>query len=247
MVTDLHFTVARLEEDPVSGLNEQQRSAFEVGYPLWYFMGYKYLGVNPETGKARYKTFDTALYPDGVIEGSPEDGDLYNYLGKAIPDVTYGLTVNLAWKNFDFTLYGTGTAGNDIFTIMWSADRTYGNTLSYFWKNSWKEGNKNAKYPDMAKVAKDWKFWSSDAMIFNGSYFKIKQIQLGYTLPQNLTRKIAIDNLRLYVSLDDFFTFTKYPGADPETATTGRAAAMGYDSGTYPTMKKVVFGLNLTF
>ena len=246
-VTDLHFTVTRLEEDPVSGLNEHNRSAFEVGYPLWYFMGYKYLGVNPETGKARYQTFDTAQYPDGVIEGSPEDSDLYNYIGKAIPDLTYGLTVNLAWKNFDFTLYGTGTAGNDIFTIMWSADRTYGNTLSYFWQNSWREDNKNAMFPNMKSVAKDWKFWSSSAMIFSGSYFKIKQIQLGYTLPQNLTRKIAIDNLRLYVSLDDFFTFTSYPGADPETATTGRAAAMGYDSGTYPTMKKVVFGLNLTF
>ena len=246
-VTDLHFTVDRLEVDPVSGLNEQNRSAFEVGYPLWYFMGYDYLGVNPENGKAQYRTNNTALYPDGVIEGSPEDGDKYFYMGKAIPDLLYGLTVNLAWRNFDFTLYGSGQAGNDIFTIMWSADRTYGNTLSYFWNNSWKEGNKNAKFPDMKVVAKDWKFWSSDAMIFDGSYFKIKQIQLGYTLPQNLTRRIAVDNLRLFVSLDDFFTFTSYPGADPETATTGRADAMGYDSGSYPTMKKAVFGVNITF
>ena len=237
----------RLEVDPVSGLNEQNRSAFEVGYPLWYFMGYDYLGVNPETGKARYRTNNTTLYPDGVIEGSPEDNDKYYYMGKAIPDVTYGLTANLAWRNFDFTLYGAGTSGNDIFTIMWSADRTYGNTLSYFWENSWKQTNKNAMFPDMGVVAKDWKFWSSDAMIFDGSYFKIKQIQLGYTMPKNLTRRVAIDNMRLYVSLDDFFTFTSYPGADPETATTGRTDAMGYDSGTYPTMKKVVFGLNLTF
>ena len=246
-VTYLNAGMPRLETDPVSGLNELQRSSFEVGYPLWYFMGYKYLGVNPENGMPRYKTFNTGRYPDGVIEGSPEGDDLYNYLGKAIPDVTYGVTVNLAWKNFDFTLFGTGVAGNDIFTILWSADRTYGNTLSHFWKNSWREDNKNAMYPNMAKVANDWSFWSSDAMIFSGAYFKIKQIQLGYTLPQNLTRKIAIDNLRLYVSLDDFFTITKYPGADPETATTGSAQAMGYDSGTYPTMKKAVFGVNITF
>ena len=247
MVTDLHFSVARIEEDPVSGLNEQNRSAFEIGYPLWYFMGYDYVGVNPETGKARYRTNNTKLYPDGIIEGSPEDNDKYFYMGKAIPDLTYGLTFNMAWRNFDFTLYGTGTAGNDIFTIMWSADRTYGNTLSYFWNNSWTESNKNASLPNMKYVANDWKFWSSDAMIFDGSFFKIKQIQLGYTLPQNLTRKAAIENLRVFVSLDDFFTFTSYPGADPETATTGRANAMGYDSGTYPTMKKAVFGVNLTF
>ena len=246
-VTYLNAGMPRLETDPVSGLNEEERSSFEVGYPLWYFMGYKYLGVNPENGMPRYKTFNTGRYPDGVIEGSPEGDDLYNYLGKAIPDLTYGLTVNLAWRNFDFTMYGAGVSGNDIFTILWSADRTYGNTLSYFWKNSWTESNKNARLPYMKYVANDWKFWSSDAMIFSGSYFKIKQIQLGYTLPQNLTRKIAIDNLRLFVSLDDFFTITKYPGADPETATTGSAQAMGYDSGTYPTMKKAVFGVNITF
>ena len=246
-VTDLHFTVARIEEDPVSGLNEQNRSAFEVGYPIWYFMGYDYLGVNPENGKARYRTNNTKLYPDGVIEGSPEDDDKYFYMGKAIPDLLYGLTINLGWRNFDFTMYGAGIAGNDIFTIMWSADRTYGNTLAYFWENSWKENNKNASLPNMKNVANDWKFWSSDAMIFNGSYFKIKQIQLGYTLPKTLTRRISVEDLRVFVSLDDFFTFTKYPGADPETATTGRANAMGYDSGTYPTMKKAVFGVNVTF
>ncbi len=241
-VTDLHFSVPRIEEVPVSGLNNQNRSAFEVGYPIWYFMGYKYLGVNPDNGMPLYRTASGE-----TTEGSPADDDKYQYIGKAIPDVTYGITFNMAWRNFDFVLYGTGKHGNDIFTLMWSADRPQGNTLAYFWNNSWSESNKNAALPAMSKVFNDWKFWSSDACLFDGSFFKIKQIQLGYTLPQNIVRRVAIDNLRVYVSFDDFFTFTKYPGADPETATTGRAAAMGYDSGTYPTMQKVVFGVNLTF
>ena len=241
-VTDLHFSVPRIEEVPVSGLNNQNRSAFEVGYPIWYFMGYKYLGVNPDNGMPLYRTASGE-----TTEGSPADDDKYQYIGKAIPDVTYGITFNMAWRNFDFVLYGTGKHGNDIFTLMWSADRPQGNTLAYFWNNSWSESNKNAPLPAMSKVFNDWKFWSSDACLFDGSFFKIKQIQLGYTLPQNIVRRVAIDNLRVYVSFDDFFTFTKYPGADPETATTGRAAAMGYDSGTYPTMQKVVFGVNLTF
>ena len=241
-VTDLHFSVPRIEEVPVSGLNNQNRSAFEVGYPIWYFMGYKYLGVNPDNGMPQYRTASGE-----TTEGSPADDDKYQYIGKAIPDVTYGITFNMAWRNFDFVLYGAGKHGNDIFTLMWSADRPQGNTLAYFWNNSWNENNKNAALPAMSKVFNDWKFWSSDACLFDGSFFKIKQIQLGYTLPQNIVRRVAIDNLRVYVSFDDFFTFTKYPGADPETATTGRAAAMGYDSGTYPTMQKVVFGVNLTF
>ena len=74
---------------------------------------------------------------------------------------------------------------------------------------------------------------------------KIKQIQLGYTLPQKFTRKIFVDALRLYVSLDDFFTFTKYPGFDPEVI--GVGSSLGVDKGNYPTSRKVVFGVNVTF
>jgi hypothetical protein len=83
--------------------------------------------------------------------------------------------------------------------------------------------------------------------MFDGSYFKIKQIQLGYTIPTSVTKKLLISKLRCFVSLDDFFTITKYPGADPETATASGADRMGFDNGTYPVSKKVTFGLNLTF
>ena len=86
----------------------------------------------------------------------------------------------------------------------------------------------------------------SSAMIYDGSYFKFKQIQLGYTLPQNLIKKVGISHTRLYVSLDDFFTITKYPGFDPE-ASANSTTGMGVDKGAYPTSKKVVFGLNLEF
>ena len=135
-VTDLHFSVPRIEEDPVAGTNELVRSAFEIDYPIWYFRGYKFLGVNPETGAPRYATYDTAAHPDGIVEGEPGDEDKY-YIGKAIPDATYGLTINLAWRNFDFSLYGAGSVGNQIFSLMYSADRPTQNSLSYFWKNSW--------------------------------------------------------------------------------------------------------------
>ena len=240
-VTDLHFTVPYLEQDPVSGTNEKVTAAFQIGQPIWYFRSWQYEGVNPQTGAPLY------LDENGEVkEGTPEDAARIYNVGKPIPDATYGLTINLAWRNFDFTVYGTGTIGNDIFSLFYSADRPVQNSLSYFWRNSWKADNTNAKFPDMKQVFTSWQFWSSSAMVFDGSFFKIKQIQLGYTLPQNLTRKIAIDNLRLYVSLDDFFTFTSYPGADPETVTTS-GGVMGFDVGTYPTMKKIVFGVNLTF
>ena len=99
----------------------------------------------------------------------------------------------------------------------------------------------------MRQVSTSNVFVSSSASIFDGSYFKFKQIQLGYTLPADLTKKALISNLRFFVSLDDFFTITTYPGCDPETATTGNYNGMGYDAGTYPTTRKVIFGVNLTF
>jgi hypothetical protein len=84
--------------------------------------------------------------------------------------------------------------------------------------------------------------------VYDASFFKIKQIQLGYNVPGKLLKKIAVGSLRAYVSLDDFFTFTKYPGLDPETSHAGSSASgLGIDYGSYPIAKKVVFGVNLSF
>ena len=241
-VLSLHRSLDRIDGTVggVAGLNNDIRTSFEEGYPIWYFRGYKYAGVDEATGAAQYYDIN------GNLTGNPGENDM-QYIGKAIPDFTYGITINLAWKGIDFSLFGTGTGGNDIFSLLYSADRPRTNTLTYFYENSWKEDNHNAKFPDMRQVSGNWTFWSSSAAIFNGSYFKFKQIQLGYTLPADLTKKALISNLRFFVSLDDFFTITTYPGCDPETATTGNYNGMGYDAGTYPTTRKVVLGVNLTF
>lgn len=223
----------------VDGTNNPIHTAFEVGKPIWYFRGYVYEGVDRETGN--YKLKDVS--GDGIIS----DADM-TYIGKAIPDFTYGLTVNLAYKGFDMNIFGTGVSGNDIFTVFYRADTPMRNSLKYYYDNAWTPTNKDASMPDPAKVANEWKFWGSSASLFNGAYFKIKQVQLGYTIPTNITKKLFINRLRCYVSLDDYFTFSNYPGADPETATVSSAAERnGFDNGTYPITKKVTFGLNLTF
>lgn len=213
-------------------------TAFEVGHPIWYFRGYKYLGVNKETGEAIIQDTNG----DGQI--SPED---MTDIGKAIPDFTYGITLNAEYKGFDFTVFGTGVTGNDIFTLFYRADTPMRNSLKYFYDHAWTADNPNGSMPDPAKVVNDWTFWSSSACLFSGAYFKIKTIQLGYTLPKNITKKFACENLRLYVSLDDFFTITSYPGCDPETATIGEMDRQGYDLGSYPSSKKVTMGVSITF
>jgi hypothetical protein len=130
---------------------------------------------------------------------------------------------------------------------MVSADRPRINGLDVYWKDSWKNPGDNTKYPDMKAVATDWNFFSSDACVFSGSYFKFKQIQLGYTIPSYITKKVYINQFRIYASLDDYFTITSYPGADPETSSLNSGASRGFDNGNYPTPKKIVFGVNVTF
>lgn len=86
-----------------------------------------------------------------------------------------------------------------------------------FYDNRWTPENPNGTKPRAGADNMD-KYACSSAMVYDGSYFKIKQIQLGYNLPKHLLKKVAINSLRLYVSLDDFFTITKYPGFDPEAS-----------------------------
>ena len=149
------------------------------------------------------------------------------------------------WKNFDFTVFGTGVSGNKISQQSFRSDRPFCNTYSYYWENSWKEGNEaNAKFP----AAKFWtqEAFSSDLNVFSGAYFKIKQIQLGYTVPKKYTAKAQMSQVRLFASLENYFTFTNYFGLDPETATTGGNAA-AFDMGTYPTSKQFIMGINVSF
>ena len=238
-VKEVSDLVSRITGVGIDGFNSRLAPTFEKGHQVWYFRGYKYAGV-AEDGSALY--YDK----NGEITSAPTDEDKQD-LGSGIPKFTYGITLNAEYKGFDLTVFGTGAAGNKIYNLMVSADRPLINGIDHYWKNSWREDNKNAQYPDMKRVATDWTFFSSSAAVFSGSYFKIKQIQLGYTLPRLVTSKIGLENIRVYCSMDDFFTITKYPGADPETASMNSGQARGFDNGTYPTSKKMVFGINVTF
>ena len=115
------------------------------------------------------------------------------------------------------------------------------NSLAYFYENAGKS------LPSIEQMSQNVDFWSSTANLFKGNFFKIKQIQLGYTLPRNIAQKVMLSSLRVFVSLDDYFTFTKYPGFDPETVSTGNYNGMGLDKGSYPNSKKLLLGVNIMF
>ena len=210
---------------------------FEQGYPVYYFRGYKFAGVDKETGNPTFEDLDG--------DGKVSDGDL-TYIGDAIPDFTYGITLTAAYKGIDLTVFGTGSVGNKIYNCINRPDFAASNRLKeVFYDNRWTVDNPNGTVPKAGASDMD-KYATSSAMVYDGSYFKIKQIQLGYTLPKKLINKVALSHARVYASLDDFFTFSKYPGFDPE-ASANATSGMGIDKGSYPTSKKVVLGLNIEF
>ena len=210
---------------------------FEKGYPVYYFRGYKFAGIDSETGNPLFEDLDD--------DGKVSDGDL-TCIGDAIPDFTYGITLTAAYKGIDLTVFGTGSYGNQIFNCINRPDYAASNRLKeVFYDNRWTAKNKNGTVPRAGANNMD-KYACSSAMVYDGSFFKIKQIQLGYTLPKSLINKVFLSHARIYASLDDFFTFSKYPGFDPEAATNA-TSGMGIDKGGYPTSKKVVLGLNIEF
>jgi len=211
---------------------------FEEGYPLWYLRTFVVDHIDPNTGEAVYKDFNN----DGAI--TPDDRDM---VGCGIPDFTYGVTLNMAYKGFDLLVLGAGSQGAELLYAVTRADAQQQNTLRAFYTDAWKSSSSTGYiYPK--PNASDAFYRVSNLRVYDASFFKIKQIQLGYTVPRNLVKHVGMSALRAYVSLDDWFTFTKYPGLDPETSHAGSSASgLGIDYGSYPISKKLVFGVNVSF
>lgn len=232
-VTYIHPTL----KDGIAGAGFHTNSGitrFEVGHPAWYFYGYKFDKINPQTGNPEFKDIDG--------DGQFTDADRTE-IGKGMADLTYGITLNASWKGFDAIVFGTGSVGNDIWACL---DRTdnYTNKIKAFVEDRWTPTHTNGTQPRAGANLYN-EYLISDAMVFDGSYFKIKQIQIGYTVPTKYTKKALIENIRIYGSMEDFFTFTKYEGFDPEV--TGVSSSLGLDKGSYPSSKKIVFGASVTF
>ena len=210
---------------------------FEKGYPVYYYRGFEFDKIDPATGNPLFKDINN--------DGEVNNDDLTD-IGNAIPKFTYGITLTAAYKGFDLTVFGTGSYGNKIFNCINRPDYATSNKMKeVMFDDRWTPENTTGTKPRAGANDMD-KYVDSSAMIYDGSYFKFKQIQLGYTLPKNLLSKVGISHSRVYCSLDDFFTITKYPGFDPE-ASANSTTGMGVDKGAYPTSKKVVLGFNIEF
>jgi TonB-linked SusC/RagA family outer membrane protein len=214
--------------------NDDGITRFTEGLPAWYFFGYQTNGVDPATGELQRVDTDG----DGNITNADK-----TFIGSPHPDVLFGGNIAFQYKAFDFNLQYQGSLGNDIFTSYNQPSRPITNKLVHYFDERWQNPGDNATFPSAATITDAY---DTDLMVEDGSYMRIKQIQLGYTLPQRISEKLHVNNLRIYLSLDDYFTFTKYRGLDPEIGNFG-FNDIGVDRGYYPTAARMIFGFALDF
>ena len=225
----------------------------ENGHPFPFFYGYKTAGIfqtldevnsyvnaegkpvqpNAQPGDVRF----VDVNGDGLIDNNDRTD-----IGNGTPKWTYGINFNASWKGLDFNMFWQGVAGVDVFDATHRTDIASSNYPSWM-LGRWTGPGTSNKIPRLFNGdANNWQ--SSDLYIFDGSYFRLKNITLGYTLPKSLTMKFMVERLRFYVSAENLLTFTKYHGFDPEIASGG--TSLGVDYGVYPQARTWTVGFNIT-
>lgn len=176
---------------------------------------------------------------DGVI-----NGDDRVVLGSEIPGVTFGLNLGVAYKNFDLNLFGQGvTDFHQKITLQYMTPFNNGGKAMVNHLDRWTPETPNSRFP-RTHVTQQFNYATQNSLnIVDATYFRLKNLQLGYTFSENITSKLRLGALRAYLSCQNLFTITKlYDGIDPEAAT---VYAAGYD-GKYNNVRTLTFGLNLT-
>lgn len=226
----------------------------EVGKPVGYFYGYVTNGIfqnaeqvegSPQRetavpGDVRYKDLNN----DDVIDDKDR-----TMIGSPWPDFVYGITLGAAWKGFDFNLFIQGSQGNDVMNMTlldFESGTGYMNARSDYLSRAWSGEGSTDRYHRIS-ARQDGNLLVSDYFLEDGSYARIKNVQLGYDFCNRVIKKNKIiSQCRLYLSAQNLFTFTNYSGLDPEIGSSN-ATVNGIDSGFYPQARVWTVGLNLKF
>lgn len=229
-----------------------------IGLPFPHFYGHKSDGIfqNEAEVAAHVNSNGELLQPkampgdvrflDTNNDGKIDDEDR-TIIGKGTPDWSFGLNLGFEWKGIDFSMLLQGTIGNQVFNVSRRTDLYYVN-LPRTILNRWTgEGTSNTQPKFMFESANE-NYRSSNIWVEDASFLRARNVQIGYTIPQKLTRKVAISRLRVYAQAENLFTLTKYTGCDPEvTGGNGFSSDLGIDRGVYPQSRTFSIGVNLNF
>ena len=225
------------------------RTISTEGLPLYTFWGYEYEGIYQSDQELKEHLFAPgasaeyqvggARYKDQNGDGRIDNNDLTN-LGNPFPWLTYGLTATAAWKGFDLQVFFQGVAGNKIYNALRERTEGTGNNsqLSATMRSVWTADHTTGVIPN--PFAGSHNRDNNSRMVEDGAYLRLKNVQLGYTLPEKIVNKVGLSRCRVYVSCSNVFTLTGYTGYDPEVGG-------GVDYGNYPQSRTVQMGLNLNF
>lgn len=226
----------------------------QTGQAINSFYGYQTDGIfqNIAEVNAYVGTSGTPIQPNAVPgdfrwkdnngDGQITDDDK-TFLGSPLPKYTFGITINLDYKNFDFMMFTQGVAGNKVFQGLRRLDITNANYQTSVLQRWTGEGSTNS-YPRLTNNDPNGNFGKfSDFYLEDGDFLRFKTVQLGYSLPENIAGKIGASKLRVYVTGENLFTLTNYTGYDPEIG----GSVMGIDKGYYPQAKSYMMGLNVQF
>jgi TonB-linked SusC/RagA family outer membrane protein len=235
----------------------------QQGFPLASFFGYTIEGIfqtdeeasrapiqfggglNNKAGQFRFKDING----DNVINAQD-----VGIIGNPHPNFLYGINIDVQYKNWGLTLFGSGVSGNQIFnyTRYWTDFPTFaGNRSNRMLNQSWRPGMTDAVLPQL-RSNDNISSNPSTYYLEKGGFFRMRNIQLSYAFPKTWLEKVKIANVRAYVQLQNWFTFTKYTGLDPEinlrsSSAAGQDRQIGVDEGAYPASRSILVGVNLSF
>ncbi|MBN1599480.1 MAG: TonB-dependent receptor [Bacteroidales bacterium] len=265
------------DEEPIPSASYRGNfvSSTEVGQPIASFYGYVTDGYwqnwdEIDSANARAQELGMGNYYDnnstspGDIRFADLNGDGVvteedqTYIGSPHPDFTYGIYIDLSYKIFDLKIFGQGVYGNEIFmaNIYYVENPNgYFNMLTTM-NDYWREEGDNPSVPRLTLSDENDNLRYSDRYVKDGSYFRIKNIQVGVSLPQSIADLIRVQKLRVYFAAQNLITFHKYMGFDPEIGSgvtrgddisNNGVLDIGVDRGMYPVARTLSIGVNLTF
>lgn len=236
----------------------------EPGHPIGSFYLLQQAGIFQNASEIFTSAFQSNDVRPGDVKFADTNGDGRitqddrAHVGSPIPTLTYGLTANAQWRNFDLSVFFQGVSGNSVFyqvaTDIEGFYRSF-NVTQRVVEERWRGEGTSSTQPRVSWRGAANNKQPSTRFLESGAYTRLRNLQVGYTLPGKLSQKFGASSVRMYVAGQNLLTFTKYPGLDPEQHTSDNVngeqfrgdVAVGIDWGTYPAARTYMFGLNVGF
>lgn len=235
------------------GVGGNVATRFEEGFPIGYFHGFETDGIF----QTQAEIDNAAVVQEGAKPGDiryvDQNGDgVINFndntdkkqIGSPIPDFTFGLNFGVKYKNYDMSANLFSAVGQEIIRNF-ERQQPYANQLNYV-VDRWVGTGTSDENPRLTTESNRNTVFS-DYFVENGSFLRVKNVQIGYTLPEKYTKRVKSTAIRLYVAVNNLYTFTKYRGYDPEIGSVGGPLAAGVDYGFYPQARTFMGGFNVKF